>query len=322
MMIVNFERRSIEMKLSSQIPERERKFYKLLSLWYMNRIDGQLKPSTCRCYQTAIKHIKRFCEDIPVSEIEEEFLQNGINILAKNGYAKSTIHKARFVMNNVMLYAVRIKWLKAPPMMKLYIPKIAPTQKVDALTKFDQERIEAFCSEPGRTKYGHITLFILYTGLRSDEVYNLKWSDFHGGSKPYIEINKSKTDYGLRKVPLNLAALNIIESQPRIMPYIFTTVTGCQLSETQMKRHNQFVRESLNIKKFHNHICRHTFATRAVEKNIDIRALSKILGHSSVAFTMQRYVTIFDDYLFEQMSLLDEPEALRRNNKKSNGNVA
>lgn len=321
-MIINFKKGELQMQLSSQIPEKERKFYKLLSLWYLNRIDGQLKPSTCRCYQTAIKHIKMCCEDLFVSEIEEEFLQNGINILVKKGYAKSTIHKARFVMNNVMLYAVRIKWLKAPALMKLYIPKIAPTKKVDALTKFDQERIEAFCRQPGKTKYGHITLFILNTGLRADEVYNLKWSDFHGGSRPYIEINKSKTDYGLRKVPLNLAALNIIESQPRIMQYIFTTETGCQLSATQMKRHNQFVRESLNIEKFHNHICRHTFATRAVEKNIDIRVLSKILGHSSVAFTMQRYVTIFDDYLFEQMSLLDEPVMQQSNNKKLNGIVA
>lgn len=295
------------MQLSSQVPENERNLYKLLSLWYINNVDKQLQKNTCRSYSLSIKHVKRFCKNIFVSEIEEEFLQNGINNMAKEGYSKSTIHKARLVMNNSMMYAVRIKWLKRPPMMKLYIPKIAPTVKVDALTKADQERVETLCRTPGKTKYGYITLFLLDTGLRSAELYNLKWNDFYENSKmPYIKVRKSKTENGIRNVPLTSEALKIIKGQPKINEYIFNTPNGTQLSEIQMKRHNQYIRDTLDIEHFHNHICRHSFATRAVEKNMDINALSKILGHSSVAFTMQRYVTISDDFLFEQMSLLED----------------
>lgn len=34
------------------------------------------------------------------------------------------------------------------------------------------------------------------------------------------------------------------------------------------------------------HVLRHTFATRCVEANIDIKTLSEILGHSSVSITI------------------------------------
>ena len=73
-----------------------------------------------------------------------------------------------------------------------------------------------------------------------------------------------------------------------------------------MKRHNQLIRDRLGLEEFHNHICRHSFATRALENGVNVNALSKILGHSSVAFTMQRYTTIFNDYLFEQMQLMEK----------------
>lgn len=297
------------MQLSVKVPESERRLYTLLDLWYENNIDGQLADTTCRMYRLAVRQIKEYCVNAYVWNIDEEMLQGVINELCRKGYSKSTIDKARIVMKRVVEYAVRIKWLCSLPLIKLYTPKIAPTVIVDALDKRDQIRVEALCRAKDKTKYGHITLFILNTGLRSEEVYNLKWSDFFDGDKPYIRIRKSKTDNGIRKVPLNTEALSIIRAQPVLSPYIFRSETGCQLCATQMKRHNRLVRETLGIEHFHNHICRHTFATRALEKGMDVKALSKILGHSSVAFTMQRYVTIFDDYLFEQMSLLDEPLA-------------
>lgn len=293
------------MNLVSQIPEKERTFYKLLSLWYLNNVKNQLNPNTCRSYLLAIKHAKMYCSNIFVSEIEEEFLQTGLNNLAFSGLAKSTIHTVRLVMNNAVLYAVRIKWLQSPPLMKLYIPKIAPTKQVNALTKEDQKAVEAFCSNPDNSHYGYVTLFLLNTGLRSSELYNLKWSDFKDTDNPCIEIRKSKTENGVRCVPLNTTALNIIRNLPRINEYVFLTINGTRLGLTQMKRHNKLIRDKLGIEDFHNHICRHSFATRALERGMNVNALSKIMGHASVAFTMQRYTTIFNDYLFEQMKLMD-----------------
>jgi integrase len=40
----------------------------------------------------------------------------------------------------------------------------------------------------------------------------------------------------------------------------------------------------------HFHTLRHTFATRCIEVDFEIKSLSEILGHSSPRITLERYV--------------------------------
>ena len=80
---------------SSKISEENRNLYTLTSLWYVNCVQNQLKPDTCRMYDTAIKKIKAYCTNMLVADIEEENLQNILNQMAKDGYSKSYINQVR-----------------------------------------------------------------------------------------------------------------------------------------------------------------------------------------------------------------------------------
>lgn len=44
------------------------------------------------------------------------------------------------------------------------------------------------------------------------------------------------------------------------------------------------------IKNFNFHILRHTFATRCIECDVDVKTLSEIMGHASVNITLNNYV--------------------------------
>lgn len=44
------------------------------------------------------------------------------------------------------------------------------------------------------------------------------------------------------------------------------------------------------IQAIHYHVLRHTFATRCVEVDFEIKSLSEVLGHSSPRITLERYV--------------------------------
>lgn len=56
------------------------------------------------------------------------------------------------------------------------------------------------------------------------------------------------------------------------------------------------------IKHYNFHCLRHTFATRALELGIDIKTLSEILGHTSVAITLNRYTHSLLEYKVQEMN--------------------
>ncbi len=64
--------------------------------------------------------------------------------------------------------------------------------------------------------------------------------------------------------------------------------------------------DQAGIKRFCMHALRHTYATRAIEARMSPMVLQKLLGHSSLSTTMDRYVYLTDDSLREAIKLFGE----------------
>lgn len=171
---------------------------------------------------------------------------------------------------------------------------------MEALTPEEQERVEAACRS---LPLGHLIIFLDLTGLRRGELINLKWEDYDAEEGTII-IRKSKTDAGVRVIPLLPEAQEIIEQQPRWEEHIFLNTKGNPLTGTSMKRLYEHLRKLTGIQTLTNHVCRHNFATRMLEHDADIKSISKILGHTDVAFTLQRYTTTDLDHLRREIQKL------------------
>lgn len=280
---------------------KEIMLYDIIDFWYNNYVKAK-KPSTIESYRINISRTKKYCTNIPYYLFKDADAEKLLQHLANDGYSKSTIKKSLTVLKQSYLVAYRNNIIPKCTYFKVPIPTNAKVHKVPALTIEEQKQVEKCCEN---MDYGYITLFLLETGIRINELCNLKWEDYNTKPLPNIVIRKSKTENGIRIVPLTAKANNIIINKPKISKYIFISKSGKKFTKSMLKEHNKEIREQTGIKEFHNHICRHTFATRAIERNMNIKALSVILGHSSVAFTLQRYADAKHDWLFEQMKIMN-----------------
>lgn len=274
-----------------------------LKQWLEIYVKLNKSPNTYECYYYIIELILREApryKEKDLEEVCEMEVQQFINRLSSK-YSKSTLCKIRVIFHESYDAAVRNELCERNPFVSLSIPREASEKEVRGLTQSEQKLVEkAAHTDP----LGFIIIFLLYTGLRSCELCNLKWSDYDE-AQSVIYIRKSKTAAGVRVVPLLPTAKFIIDSMPHFCDYIFTSTTHNPVTPTVLKKLTKRIREKTGLDWITPHLFRHSFATRLVEQHVDYKALSVLLGHTNVAFTLHCYPTIEVKFLQEQIGLLN-----------------
>lgn len=277
--------------------------------WLNKWLETYIKPpcrkeNTYLCYKYVIQIMKKAQPDLlsaDLTDVREWKLQK-LLIQAADNYAKSTVKKIKTVLKRSYEVAIRNHICTENPAISLSIPESAAVKEVRALTR--QEEI-AIRKAAEKDILGHLAIFMLDTGVRSSELRHLKWHDYNA-EKNEIYVRKSKTKNGIRVVPLLTEAKDIIEKQPHCCEYIFVSTIKKPVTKTVLSKLYLRLRKATGINMLTNHVYRHSFATRAVEKQIDYKALSKILGHKNVAFTLQRYTNAETGFLHEQMHKMEK----------------
>lgn len=174
------------------------------------------------------------------------------------------------------------------------------------LSRFLQRKIEKNfdCRDLG-------VLLALYTGMRLGEACALRWEDISFAEqavfvhrtiqriqtkddplrKTKIIITTPKSRNSTRWIPLPGKLLQILaRCRKGKSDYLLTGCEDSFVEPRSMERYFQKLLKAAGLEKIHFHALRHTFATRCVEQEFDIKSLSEILGHSNVNITLNRYV--------------------------------
>jgi integrase len=127
--------------------------------------------------------------------------------------------------------------------------------------------------------------FMWLTGRRRGEVLGLEWSDVDM-VRGLVTFRKTKNGR-IQTVPVNSAALSILQESPRVSGLVFPCSSGRHFHS--FNRSWIRIRKRAKLEGFRLHDLRHTFASvLASSGRVDIYTLQRLLGHSQISMT-QRY---------------------------------
>lgn len=240
-------------------------------------------------------------------------IQRYINSLVDAGYSMSGVKKQALIVTSPLRHAAAMQIISADPCVGVRMPvetKIKKkTKEVIAYTKEEQDRLNRNAVNSGNAGYLAIC-FMIETGLRAGELLALKWSDVeidrcrmkvHAtivnlmyNTAEYQDSPKSKSSN--RVLPLTPRAIGILKllRQKRTTEWVFEQDGSRYTYQKLMYQTKKLCRES-HVKYYGEHVFRHTFATNCYYKGIDIKILSRLMGHSSVQVTYNIYVNLYGD---------------------------
>lgn len=144
---------------------------------------------------------------------------------------------------------------------------------------------------------------------------------FHAnlGDGKYFHVGTPKTKTSIREIPMtkevwkafrelqedqrqNGFCTDIIDGYSGFIfltgtrhPYVYSNIDSYthrlikQCNQWEEQRAKEEGREPVIVPQFSIHACRHTFATRLCENDVNIKAIQSIMGHSSISTTMDIY---------------------------------
>lgn len=292
----------------------------MLTWWKEYCVPATRSNSAATTRQSIDNHIMPLIGKYLLQKLRVDQVQRFVNQLSKQ-YAPSTVKRIMAALKSGLKQAVQNKLIPHSPTDYVRMPQQGQ-KEIQYLTK-DQQRL--LIEQLPENTDGRALRFMMGTGLRVSELIGLRWKDIEGdvfsinqaittysdcdskGVKTKQIIGEPKSKASKRSIPLSIPLQAVLKEQREGQrkqketalgkgigwpdsDLVFCTDLGYPKDRANLKRALDVSLALAGLPHRGPHALRHTFATNAVQANVDPVTVSNMLGHSKVAFTMQTYV--------------------------------
>ncbi len=274
-------------------------------------------------------HILPALGQVRLKDLTAEALQRFYNRCAQTGNARcpgkplspKTMQNLHNMLHQALDQACKNQLLPRNVADNVVLPRLK-RREMRVLSREEQRQLTALWpTEP----LGFAILFDLSTGLRLGELCGLKWSDIDFAQRTLcvrrsirrlpVEAPRPgapatrlceffpKTEASLRAVPIQASIFNLLlrhrgaQAQEKASAgaqyddrgFIFASPLGGVPDPYRLRSAFERLQRAAGIPYANFHALRHTFATRAIESGVSVKAVSDILGHTTTRLTMDLY---------------------------------
>lgn len=244
--------------------------------------------NTVNSYKRDLKYFFAHTKKEKLDIIDAFAIQNYLSTLYLKNLSMASISRKLSAIRSYGNYLSKHKNINCSFLKQIVIPK----KQKKLPTYIHQDELDIILNLPTNDILelrNSLIIHLLYsTGLRLSELTNLKTTDYNStkpifkvtgkGNKERIVIFSSKAkslldDYLKYRADLQNDFLLLNKNNTKL------TNRGVQLILTNISQ------KYLGHSKLHPHMLRHTFATKLLNKGMDIRTLQELLGHDSLTAT-------------------------------------
>ena len=304
-------------------PDFKGLFRDWLAFWLEEVVKPDIKPSTYAGYHNKIhNHILPAFGGKPIDKLSQGDIQQFVDGLTDKGLSANSVRAVFRILNAALSNAAESNIIFLNPCKDVKQPK-AEKVKTEALPLGHQKALEQAALYD---KHGTEVILALYTGMRIGEICALMWEDIdfdsgliyvrrtveripsydNSGVKTKILFGTPKTTNSSRIIPLPRHLMAYLSAVREISggPYVVSCKGSFAEPRVVRYRFRRFLK-SAGLPPIRFHSLRHTFATRCIERNIDITTLSRLLGHSSSKLTLDIYTDSVLEQKKKAMSVMD-----------------
>lgn len=287
-------------------------------IYIENFCTGYLKSKTISGYKSMIKnYINPYLGKYHLRDLSKLICQQYIMDVYENGrinqkrasdiaqgLSSRTVKDIKIILHASLEKAVDEGIIDKNPTDKLNMPK----DRVRGMTTLTKEQSNRLLEEAFNSGCFEFYYLELTTGLRLGEILALEWDDINFQNKTLLitkqvqringvlQTETPKTKNSVRAIAISsdcaTALARLKMRQPKGTKLMFPSPeTGTYRDQNAVTRKfKRMLRRAGLPQEIRFHDLRHTCATIALEEGVEIKALSSMLGHSDVAFTMNTYV--------------------------------
>lgn len=224
--------------------------------------------------------------------VDNQIIRSYIIDLKEGGLENRSINRKISSLRSFYCYCIREGYIRTTPLAGIKSLK-QPKELAKFVPEHDLDKLSFDCGDDFVARRDELVFEILYqTGMRQSELRLLKDTDIDKNSL-LIKVHGKRDKE--RIIPIGKDLMNLIERYKEIrddkfqLNYPTELIVDNKGRVTSPKFMYNIVHDILmnitTIEQKSPHVLRHTFATHLLNRGADIRAIQKLLGHSSLKST-------------------------------------